>query len=207
MKDGRSPDTKDAAAAAHPPVPPVPGWVIPPSVFAGVGVFVASDARKALPLAGLAKWVAVRPDLTGGYMDDELRAAGFAVYYWEGLAGNLPVAAWAAPYIAQAESDEQLAAAVKLDPSQPRALIGNLDTLMASDGTWTLLLECYGIDVPADLGSAFPVLGVGFNDGGGAPYTLAQYVPSLAGRKDFSLYLGDGAGVTDEDVATLRRLL
>ena len=175
----------DAWRAATPPPAPTPR-----SVFAGIGVWTAQTAERALDLPASVEWVAIRPDLTPEEVADELRAR-FRLHVWEAnvYTGQLAVDDFhAAGYIGQAEGPGQLAAVQALGPmSVPKAIVGNGPWLP----DWTPLLECYQVSVPSDLGPGFPVLGV--FDG----FPLANYLPSLGARRDFSVYLAEG--MTDAD--------
>lgn len=186
-----------------------PKPVATPNPFAGIGVFTASGPELALRLEGLVDWVAVKPpdwsDPVGARLNVEKIRKWAKVYVWEAdvWTGQPAVAEINADgYIGQAESVSQLAACVRLgaDLVVPKAIVGQP---YAQPG-WTTLLECYAVTVPQGI-NGYPVVSVyDPYDSEQSHFPLANYLPSLAGRKDFSIYLAER--MTDEDIATLRSL-
>jgi len=182
----------DAMRAAPAPPPPAPR-----SVFAGIGIWTAWEPGAAAMLPPNVEWVAFRPDLTTPTIARAV-AGKRSLIVWEAntYTGQAAVDEYgAAGYIGQAEGPGQLAAVQALGPiTVPKAIVGSGPWLPG----WTALLECYFVDVPSDLGSGFPVLGV-FEG-----FPLSNYLRSLGARRDFSAYLREGMTPADLDLlATL----
>jgi hypothetical protein len=126
----------------------------------------------------------VRSDLCSIPDATALKDAGFRLIVWQDLGTNeaqLGVDRFGAQgYIAQSETlAEQGAASLVPVLSVPRALVGSYWL-----PGWECLLETYMVDVPSSI-NGFPVLRVWHG------FPLEKYPASLAGRKDFSVYLAE----------------
>lgn len=208
------------ASKPAPPPAPIP---LPPSVFAGVGLFTAWDPGVVLRhRPRRVQWVAVRPEwphpddptVTLGCSPataEAIRRAGYRLHVWEDpdfdCQGQAAVERLgAAGWIGQAENPVEVARAVDAGPSLhvPKALVANATPLTAWPAGWELIFECYwnaGNPAPDGMDSrGVPVASMCFGvydatGNGGRRVPLADYLARWQGS--WSGYLAEG--MTDAD--------
>jgi hypothetical protein len=187
------------------------------------GVFTTYNPLSALPYAGRATWVAVRPDVASQEDIQKLKNAGFKIYIWEAMASPVGIAAiqqyGASGYIAQAEGPDQLKAALAVasQVTVPKALVTNVIPAQWPSG-WQAMPEAYQNSNPpatpqnvvgdarrAGASVIVPVFGLydAVSEGGGR-IPFSQYYSEFreSGAASFAIYPAEAVSSGDRTALT-----